>query len=130
MIQAYKVDKVVYVINTWQLKKEQVHLTEVRQTKQEHPCNALMRRRERKRMIPNDQRAEFGPPDKRTHLSDYTLESTATKPMKPKAVEVDDCVVKTLINQHPETMGKRVRVKYDIADNGDTEWFEGINNNI
>ena len=61
-------------------------------------------------MIPNDQRAEFGPPDKRTHLSDYTLESTATKPMKPKAVEVDDCVVKTLINQHPETMGKRVRV--------------------
>ena len=77
-------------------------------------------------MILNDQRAEFGPPDKRTHPSDYTLESTATKPMKPKAVEVDDCVVKTLINQHPETMGKRVRVKYDIADNGDTEWFEGI----
>ena len=39
MMQAYKVDKVVYVINTWQLKKEQVHLTEVRQTKQEHPMH-------------------------------------------------------------------------------------------
>ena len=63
-------------------------------------------------MIPNDQRAEFGPPDKRTHLSDYTLESTATKAMKPKAVKVDDCVVKIFIDQHPETMGKRVGVKY------------------
>ena len=26
--------------------------------------------------------------------------------------------------------GLKVLVKYDIADNGDTEWFEGINNNI
>ena len=35
--------------------------------------NDLIRCRERKRMIPNDQRAECGPPDRRTHLSDFTL---------------------------------------------------------
>ena len=35
--------------------------------------NDLIRCRERKRMIPNDQRAECGPPDRRTRLSDFTL---------------------------------------------------------
>ena len=89
-------------------------------TDEARKCNAAARRSERKQKATCDKENEFGPPDKRRHLSEKQ-----SKKLTVTSVSVDESVIKIHQNLHPEVVGKRVRVKYENMDNG-SDWYEGI----
>ena len=43
---------------------------------------------------------------------------------KEQAIEVGDDTIQYVPNNHPEVMGKRVRMKFDVSDS--EEWLNGI----
>ena len=75
-------------------------------TEEAKRCNAAARRLQRKCKTLQDKDNEFGPPDKSCHIEKERRNDKAT-------VTVDENTLTVYPNNHPEVIGKRVKVKYD-----------------
>ena len=96
-------------------------------------AEAKKRQKQRYSNIPADKALEFGPPDKVTNFNKSGSESRKrpssnedSQAVKKVAIEVNDGIVQYIPDSHPEVMGKKVRMKFEITDSGDSEWYEGI----
>ena len=130
MMEAYKLDKVACY--KYIAADEGASVSYRSQTTEARAANAAARRLERKRKAAQDLSAQLGPPDKKCHLSELKITVTSTESSKQQSevasIQVDECVVQIHTNQHPEVLGKRVCVKYDINKSGcpASQWYEGI----
>ena len=126
MMEAYKLDKVACY--KYIAADEGTSVSYHSQTSEARAVNAAARRLEQKRKAAQDLSAQFGPPDKRRHLSESKSTMTSTESSKQKgevaSFQVDECVAQIHTNQHPEVLGKRVCV---ISKSGTaSQWYEGI----
>ena len=97
--------------------------------------SAAARQRQRMAAINPDLSAQHGPPDrtsnfvsdvqslKRPSTSSSSQISTTSKKL---ALAVDSSIVAYIPNPHPEVMGRQVKVKFQIGDSDNEEWFEGV----
>ena len=127
MIKVYKVDKVACLKHI--AAKEGVSLSYRSQTEEARRVAAAKKCQQRMKLIP-DKAAQVGPPDhtdifvvstsrKRSKLS--SEESTSSAP-KHQCQTVNNSQVECIPDQHPEVMGKRVRMRFDKS--GEEQWYE------
>ena len=127
MIKVYKVDKVACLKHI--AAEEGVFSSYRSQTEEARRVATAKKCQQRMKLIP-DKAAQFGPPDhfvvstsrKRSKLS--SEESISSAP-KRQCQTVDNSRVECIPDQHPEVMGKRVRMRFEDKS-GEEQWYEGI----
>ena len=131
MIKVYKVDKIACLKHI--AAEDGVSLSYRSQTEEARRVAAAKKSQQRMKLIP-DKTAQFGPPDrtdnfvvsssrKRTKLSSQEYTNSCSAP-KRQCQTVDNSRVECIPNQHPEVMGKRVRMRFE-EETGE-QWYEGI----
>ena len=129
MIKIYKVDKIACLKHI--IAQDGVSLSYRSQTEEARRMATAKKSQQRMKLIP-DKTAQFDPPDrtdnfvvsssrKRTKLSSQECTNSCSAP-KCQCQTVDNSRVECIPNQHPEVMGKRVRMRFEE----ETAWYEGI----
>ena len=129
MIKVYKVDKVACLKHI--AAEEGTVLSYRSRTEESRRMEALAKQKQRMKYVP-DKTSQYGPPD---HADNFSPAQPSRK-RKDEAIHaedhpkrlalcVDNKVVKCIPNLHPEIVGKRARMKFEVED-GKESWFEGV----
>ena len=131
MIKVYKVDKVACLKHI--AAEEGTVLSYRSRTEESRRLEALAKRKQRMKCIP-DKTSQYGPPDRTDNFNGPPAAPSrkrkdevphANNHPKRLALCVDSKMVKYIPNPHPEIVGKRARMKFEV-DDGEETWFEGV----
>ena len=101
------------------------------QTEEARRVAATKKCQQRMKLIP-DKTAQFGPPDRSDNFalstsrkrSKFSSEENKSSTPKHLCHTVDNSMVECIPDQHPEVMGRHIRMRFE--DDSGEEWYEGI----
>lgn len=132
MLKVYKVDKIHCLRHITAENGSSISYRS--RSTEARAAEARKKQKQRYSKIPSDRTSEFGPPDKVTNFNKPESEShkrpssseDSQAVIKKVAIEVNNDIVQYIPDSHPEVMGKKVRMKFEVSDSGEIEWYEGI----
>ena len=133
MIKVYRVDKLACLRHL--AAEGGVSISYRSRTEESRRAAAAKKQEQRKKTFPEDCSSQFGPPDHLANFRDSSgVQGSSSRkrgsldmPSNPKrkALNVGDDVINFVPNTHPEVLGKKVRMKFQMAPETE-EWFEGV----
>lgn len=136
MMDVYKIDKVVCMKHI--SAQEGSSITYRSRTMEARAAEAKARQKRRFSAV-SDKNIEFGPPDKVTNFNkpasckrkpdQSPSPSPAQTQNKKSCIEIENQRIEFVPDKHPETIGKKARMKFHIAESDSDdkcEWFFGV----